>query len=232
MNKYQSARLDSLKLIVKESNNNPNSIALVPKFGVVIIRIGTICTEIDGLQIQQEKDLKGITVDKEVDFENLTDSTVEIAGAVYSYARDMNNHTLMGKVNYKSTAIEKMNQSEVVAVAGIVLEEALRVPAADLANEGISVPELNAYEVLISRFKNIKSAKREAIIDRSGTTEKLTELFKEASSLLTEKLDRLAVQFKRKDPDFYLKYKAARSVQTRSSQKKAGDEPPTDPPKP
>jgi len=39
MNKYQNAKLDSLKLIVKESKNNPESIAKVPKFGVVINRI-------------------------------------------------------------------------------------------------------------------------------------------------------------------------------------------------
>jgi hypothetical protein len=228
MNKYQTARLDSLKLIVKESNNNPNSIALVPKFGVVINRIGTICTEIESHQVQQEKDLTGITTDKDLAHENLIDSTVEIAGAVYSYAHDMNNNTLMSKVNYKSTSIEKMTQSEVVAVAGIILEEALKVPATDLVNEGISTEEMTAYEELISHFKNIKSSKREAVIDRSGTTEKINDLFREASTLVKDKLDRLAAQFKRKDPDFYLKYKAARAVQYHTAPKKSAEE--TNPP--
>ena len=220
MNKYQTARLDSLNLIVKESNNNPESIAIVPNFGIVINKIGTICNELGELQVFQEKDLTGITADKEVDFENLGDTTIDISGAVYSYAHDRKDNTMMAKVNLKSKAIERMTQSEVVAVAGIVLEEALKVPANDLAKEGISAAEMNDFKQLISHFKSIKSSNREAVIDRSGTTEKISILFKEASSLLNNKLDRLATQFKRKDPEFYLKYKAARSVQYRAAQKK------------
>ncbi|MBW8331473.1 MAG: hypothetical protein K0M40_05620 [Prolixibacteraceae bacterium] len=224
MNKYQTARLDSLNLIVKESNNNPASIALVPNFGIAINRMETICNELGELHVSQEKDLTGITADKEVDFENLIDTTVDISGAVYSYAHDMKDNTLMAKVNLKTKAIERMTQSEVVAVAGITLEEALKVPAEDLANEGISATEMSDYQELISHFSSIKSSKREAVIDRSGTTEKISKLFKEASSLLNNKLDRLATQFKRKDPEFYLKYKAARSVQYRANRKKVAEE--------
>jgi len=224
MNKYQTARLDSLNLIVKESRNNPNALALVPKFGVVISLIETICTKIGKHQVDQGKDLTGITTEKDVAFENLIDSTVEIAGAAYSYAHDLHDNVLMAKVNYKSTAIEKMTQSEVVATASIVLEEATKIPAADLANEGISTEEMSAYEQLIAHFNEIKSLNREAVIDRTGTTENLSSLFKEASTLLKNQLDRLALQFKRKDPEFYLKYKAARTVHTRSAHKKVPDE--------
>jgi hypothetical protein len=220
MTKFQIARLDSLKLIVKESKNNPNALALVPKFGVVISLIETICAEIEKRQIEQGKVLTGITTDKELTFENLTDSTAEIAGASFSWAHDRNDNALMAKVNYKATAIDKMTQSEVVGVAGIVLEEALKIPADELANEGISPDEMNAFQQLIDHFKEVKSAKHEAVIDRVSTTENMSGLFKEASSLLKNKLNRLAVQFKRKDPEFYLKYKAARSVQTRAAQKK------------
>jgi hypothetical protein len=223
MNKYQNARLDSLKLIVKESKNNPNAIALVPTFGVVISLIETICAEIEKRQVDQGKDLTGITTDKDVAFENLTDSTVEIAGASYSWAHDQKDNALMAKVNYKATSIDKMTQSEVVGVAGIVLEEALKIPADGLANEGISPEEMAAFQQLIDHFKEIKSSKQEAVIDRSGTTENMGGLFKEASSLLKNKLDRLALQFKRKDPEFYLKYKAARSVHIRAAQKKVAD---------
>ncbi len=113
-----------------------------------------------------------------------------------------------------------MNQSKVVAVAGIVLNETLKVPAADLAKESITAKGIRDYKQLILHFKEIKSSKHEAVIDRSGTTEKINELFKEASSLLKGKLDRLAVQFKRKDPAFYLKYKAARKVKYHYAQKK------------
>ena len=219
MNKYQSARLDSLNLIVKESSNNPESIALVPTFGTIIKQLENICTELGEHQVDQEKDLTGITTNKDVTLENLADSSIEIAGAVHSYAYDKQDHALMEKVNYRSTDIERMTQSEVVVVAGIILEEALKIPATDLANEGITAKEITDFKELISYFKSIKSSNREAVIDRSGTTEKINELFREASSLIKNKLDRLALQFKRKDPAFYLKYKAARTVLYRPAQK-------------
>lgn len=228
MNKYQTARLDSLNLIIKESQNNPGSIARVPKFGTVINQLQDICTELESLQIEQGKDLTGITADKDMTLENVIDSTLEIAGAVYSYAHDRSDNALMSKVNYKSTAIEKMTQSEIVAVGGIVLEEARKIPAESLANEGITPEELAAYGDLISLFKNIKSSNREAVIDRSSATEKISGLFEEASSLLKNKLDRLARQFKRKDPAFYLKYKTARTVVYRPAQKPETDAQPTE----
>jgi hypothetical protein len=64
--------------------------------------------------------------------------------------------------------------------------------------------------------------KREAVIDRSGVTERLRKLFDEGNSLVRDTLDRLAVQFKRKDPEFYMKYKAARLVNYRRATKHEG----------
>lgn len=228
MNKYQTARLDSFNLIVKESQNNPESITLVPKFGTVINQLQNICSDLESLQIGQEKDITGITADKDETLDKLADSTLEISGAAYSYAHDMGDNALMSKVNFKSSAIEKMSQSEIVAAGGIVLDEARKIPAESLANEGIAPEELVAYGELISFFKNIKSSNREAMIDRSGTTEKINKLFQEASSLIKNKLDRLATQFKRKDPDFYLKYRAARAIQYRTVKKEATEEVPAE----
>jgi hypothetical protein len=220
MNKNQSAQLDSLKLIVKESTDHPNSIAPIPKFGIIINRLGTICNKIDIFQIDQEKNLTGITDDTDVVHENMVDSTVEIAGAVYSHAHEMKNNTLMAKVNYKLTAVERMTQTELIVAGGVVLEEAEKIPTAILANEGITPEELTAYKQLIPNYKAVKSSNKEAVIDRSGTTETLSSLFKEASALLKGQLDRLALQLKRKDPDFYRRYKTARKVQTRAAAKK------------
>ncbi len=126
----------------------------------------------------------------------------------------------MAKVNYKTTVVERMTQNELIAAGGVVLEEALKIPTADLANEGITAIELTAYNQLISTYKSVKSSNKEAVIDRSGTTENISSLLKEASALLKGQLDRLALQLKRKDPDFYRRYKTARKVQIRTVAKK------------
>lgn len=155
--------------------------------------------------------------------ENLIDSSLEIAGAIYSYAHDEKNNELMARVDLKPTYFEKMTQAEIISVAGIIMEAASKLSPEALANEDISAEEISTYAKLISFFKAIKSSKREAVIDRSGTTEKLNQLFEEANALIKEKLDRLARQFKRKDPDFFLKYKAARTVLYRNASKKEAE---------
>jgi len=55
MNKYQTAKIDSLKLIVKESGTNPESVAKVPKFGSIVNRLDEICNQIEPHRIEQEK---------------------------------------------------------------------------------------------------------------------------------------------------------------------------------
>jgi len=155
---------------------------------------------------------------------NLIDYLVDIAGAIYAYALDKNDNSLMAKVNFTASEVEKMSQSEIITAAKIVNEEAGKVAASDMTDHGISADELKEFGELNDYFQVIKSSTREAIIDRSGSTEKLRKLFIEARKLVKGTLDRLAMQYKRKDPDFYLKYRAARIIiYNRPQKEKAAD---------
>jgi len=224
MNKYQSAKQDSNKLVVKEARNNPASVNLIPKFASAIDKLESITIEIDEIRVQQEKDLKGVTTDKLFTMGNLIDYLVDIAGAIYAYALDKNDNALMSKVNFTASEVEKMSQSEIITAAKIVNEEAGKVAASDMTDHGISADELKEFGELNDYFQVIKSSTREAIIDRSGSTEKLRKLFIEARKLVKGTLDRLAMQYKRKDPDFYLKYRAARIIiYNRPQKEKAAD---------
>lgn len=224
MNKYQSAKQDSNKLVVKEARNNPASVNLIPKFASAIDKLESITIEIDEIRVQQEKDLTGVTTDKLFTMGNLIDYLVDIAGAIYAYALDKNDNSLMAKVNFTASEVEKMSQSEIITAAKIVNEEAGKVAASDMTDHGISADELKEFGELNDYFQVIKSSTREAIIDRSGSTEKLRKLFIEARKLVKGTLDRLAMQYKRKDPDFYLKYRAARIIiYNRPQKEKAAD---------
>ncbi len=55
------------------------------------------------------------------------------------------------------------------------------------------------------------------MIDRSGITNKLRDLFIEAQSIKSNILDKLAPQYKLKNPKFYRRYKAARTVSYRNN---------------
>lgn len=219
MNDYQTAKQTSFKLIAKEAKNYPNEVSLIPTFATGIARLETISTKIDVISTQQAKDITGVASDKNTVMEEVTDYLVDVSGAVHSYAISTGNQILQAKVNYKESAISKMSQPELITASAIVIEEAERIAPGILANEGINAAELAEFKTTYNEFKKISSDPRGAIIDRSGFTQQITDLFSEASDLKKNTLDRLASQFRRKAPEFYLKYKAAATVIYKRSSK-------------
>lgn len=212
MNNYQIARQASYKLIDKEAKNSPEAMSLIPKFAAGINRLGVISTQIDTLSIEQAKNITGIASDKNAQMDTVSDYLVEVSGAIHSYAVTKNDLILMAKVDYKESAISRMSQTDLIAATAIVLEEVGKIAPEELAVEGISATEITEFGHVFAQFKLVTSDTRGAIIDRSGYTQQLADLFAEAADLKKNTLDRLAPQFRRKDPVFYQKYKAAATV--------------------
>lgn len=219
MNYFQNARLTSYKLIVIEAKNSLNVPTLIPTFATGINRLDAINIKIGDIAIQQAKKITGVTDDKNALMEDLGNHLLDVSGAVHSYAISKNDKTLAAKVNYKVSSIDKMSHTDLQNSAGIVLEEAGKLTPDELANEGISAAEMTEFNDAYTRFKAASSDPREAIIDRSGYTQQLADLFAEAYDLKKNTLDRLASQFQRKDPGFYQKYKAASMVIYKRSSK-------------
>jgi len=212
MNNYQIARQASFILIDNEAKKFPGALSLIPKFAAGINRLGVISTQIDTLSIEQAKNITGITGDKNGLQDSLIDYLVEVSGAIHSYAVTKNDKILMAKVDYKESIISHMAQADLIAATAIVLEEAGKITPEDLADEGISAAEIIEFGKVYEQFKLVTSDSRVAVIDRSAYTRKLADLFAEATDLKKNTLDRLAIQYRRKDPEFYQKYKAASTV--------------------
>lgn len=224
MNSYQISTLSSYKLIVTVSDNAPAATSLIPTYLKGITRLREITGEIDNLSVQQAQNLTGITLNKNTLLEELADYVIDVAGAVHSYAVDKADHTLQAKVNYKTNKVKTMSQAQLTYAGGIVLEEAGKIPATALAEEGITAEEMARFAELYDQFKDVTDNKREAVIDRSMQTDRIAELFAEAAALKKNTLDRLATQFQRKAPEFYHHYKAAATVIHHRSSKKPAEE--------
>lgn len=163
--------------------------------------------------------IREITTDKDHTLVALVDRTIEVTGAVHSHASETGNHALMSRVDYIPSVLKKMSQTEILTVAGVVLEEAHRLSPEILQDEGISTEDVAGYKAVINEFGDVQSSPKEAVIDRSGATERLVALFAEARGIIKNSLDKLAPQYKRKNPEFYRRYKAARRVTYRSAPK-------------
>jgi hypothetical protein len=221
MNDYQKAKKNSLDLIVKVGEEYPEAISLVPRFASTFATLKVVVSKIDDLSAKQAKDITGVTEDKNTLMDDVIHQLVDVSGAVNSYAIFTNDKTLAAKVNYKEWTVEKMSLTDLLNACSIVLEEASKIAPEELTMEGITVAELTEFKSDYEQLKAGKSDTRSAIIERTGYTQQIADLFTEAADLKKNTLDRLSTQFQRKSPEFYQKYKAASMVIFKRSAKAA-----------
>ena len=218
MNSYQKAKLNSYRLIVIEKKNHPEIVATIPYFSQGVDRLATLISEIELQSANQDKDLTGITEDKNELADQVVDYLIEVSGAVHSYAELNGNKALQSLVNYKPTKVVRLDQHDLITAADIILNEAQKIP--ELSNAGISPEELNEFSEVLTRLKDSTTNRREAGIEQSGSTKRIAELFSQGEDIKKNTLDRLAPQFQRKAPEFYNKYKTAANVIYRRGGKK------------
>jgi len=166
-------------------------------------------TQIEDAAIQQIKDIGGVTTHKDTQMDDLCDLLLDVSGAVHTYALKKKDEALATKVNYNESKISKMSRTDLISISGAVQEEAGKIAPEDLLIQGISDEELKDFNDAYLAYKTVSTDPREAKIEHSGYTKQIANLFVEATNLKKKTLDRLATQFKRKDPDFYQKYQAA-----------------------
>ena len=218
MNSYQKAKLNSYRLIVIEKKSYPEIVATIPYFSQGVDRLSTLISEIELQSANQDKDLTGITEDKNELADQVVDYLIEVSGAVHSYAELNGNKALQSLVNYKPTKVVRLDQHDLITAADIILNEAQKIP--ELSNAGISPEELNEFSEVLTRLKDSTTNRREAGIEQSGSTKRIAELFSQGEDIKKNTLDRLAPQFQRKAPEFYNKYKTAANVIYRRGGKK------------
>lgn len=212
MNDYQEEKHNSNQLVVEVAKQNPNATKLIPDFEEAINKLDAINKEVEKIRPLQELDNTGIAEEKGFSVKKLLNKTLDFSGAVYSWADKKSDLAVKERVNFKTGKLSKMTPGKLISAATITLDEAKKVPAADLAKGGISAAELTDYEEMVTYFKGIANSPRAAIIDTSAYTKRLKELFAASSTLISETLDRLARQFREKAPDFYFKYRGARKA--------------------
>lgn len=223
MNNYQKAILNSYEQIVTVGKNKPEILATIPYFESGINKLEEIVSEIKDLGVTQDRDLTGITEDKNDLHDETIDFLIEISGAVHTYAVMKGNKTLQALVNYKSSKVAHLDQHELIDACTNVIGEAHKIPAKDLTDSGISVNELTQFETVVSSLKGSTGMRRTAGIDQSDITRRIAELFTQAADIKKNTLERLAPQFERKAPEFYSKYKAAANIIYHRAAKKATD---------
>lgn len=220
MTKRQTAVLSAYQKMLLECDKAPETVAKITLFKAKIARVREIVAEIQTLSPQFSESTKGNTSTKNELLEELVDQTDLIASAVHSYAHDKGDTNLMEKVNYKRSKLTNLGQNQILEIAKVVLNNAKPVPAADMAEAGISAEELTEFADLIAQVDAMVPENAVTEVEKSAIGERIRELFAELADIKANHLNRLSKQFIRKDPDFHYRYKTTMIVQYSSGRKK------------
>jgi hypothetical protein len=188
--------------------------------------------DIDEAAVTQES-RNGLSAAKATAKKQLIDVAHDVASAVVSYGAETEDDDLVGRCSFSPTQLAKGSDGTVVSRCKGLHVAATEV-VDDLGEHGVTPAKLTTFKKKIDGFDKISTKPRVSVGRSSAATRRLPVLFRQASQLLTKRLDTLMVQFKNTQPEFYARYKSARrlvSAATRSAKDakaKAGATPNTE----
>lgn len=202
----------SMGLVVQRVVNDNNSIwSGLPAFVRAFSDFEGIVADINDNRVLQEKDTKGVTIDKQGAEDVLIEKTVEVSSGVYAYAVEINDNTLKESVNYSPSFLSNVRDTILRDICQLIYDEANAV-IGNLADYSVLPADLTDLQDKINDYNEAIPEPREAITDRSTATKELKILFERFDVVLNDRMDKLVNMFKKDSPKFHRQYNSARII--------------------
>jgi hypothetical protein len=211
MNKYESNRNAMLKAVGNVFGKYVTDIANIPALQTCVTEYAERNQEISLVLMVKEGKTTGVAEQKQKEEKEMIDETVRIGAALYVYSLDHSDFELASKVNISSTMLDHLNQTKLPAYCRNILN-LLQKYISEMTPYGISNGDVAKLEKEISDFEQIVAMPRNMIVTRSEANGRLATLMKTQCDLLNQKIDKLMLAFKTKNPIFYNEYKIARII--------------------
>lgn len=190
---------------------NATQVATIAALGTAQTTLKANIAAISNTSEQQKTVTSGVTPDKNATRETLRTTTVINAGILYAYAVSVNDLILQSIAKLTMSDLKELKDDELADRAQTIHDNANAV-IASLPPFGITAAILTSYQTLIDAYSTKAPAPRVAISQQVALTKQIKTLIKETRALCTNTLDKLMLNFKLTDPEFYNTYKAARVI--------------------
>ncbi len=210
MNKTQTAKTNSYQAITGIFASHPTEVASIPALRLGVERFTDNMLGID-TNAKTQASPSGAGKAKQIALLTLVDCSELVAGAVHSLAEDNEDAELTAQVDFSRSDLLAGSGAAIVARARGIYDTAKEY-LADLAPHGVTQAKLTAFSQAIKTYDNLRSTPRQARAAKAAATKQLARLVPKADRILSRTIDKLMVQFKSANPEFYDKYQTARSV--------------------
>lgn len=217
-------KLNMIRTVEALCNDNADIVNSNAAFANVTATLSANIASIIGTAGAQGKVITGITTDKNIDKDAITQAATDMAGIVFAYASSSNNNTLKEAVDFSYSDINRLQGDLLVTTAKNIYHAANNNLAA-LFSSGITDVSQAAFNNKIDAYSKSLPAHRTATSERGTQTGNLDQLMRDTINLLKEQMDKLVVVFKDLYPDFVSSYFKARIVIDAPSHPGKGEEP-------
>lgn len=211
MNKRQSNKVNSFYKVKGVLMKKDSLFRDVPVYVEPLERFLAMMDEIEQVAKRRELDTSGETKRKNEIKIALTDKMVSLASSATLYAYLTNNIELEGAMDYRSTDVDHIRDTETIEVA-MAIEEELLAHREALLEYQVSDEDLKELHDLIDQFKNAKETQGDVKSTSVADTRRFTVLLRQLDAALDHEIDRIVERIKHDNPRFYDTYQNARVI--------------------
>ena len=200
--------LYAIKVIIDKYNSTWAANAVfAATYGVLIAKI----TAIEQNRDAQMATSKGVTADKNMKRDVLSEKALFIINRIQSYANVTGNNDLYASVHFPASTFVKCRDTDMVGIGNTIISKA-NANIAALTSYGVTAALVTDLQTALTTYSGYIAKPRTLKAQSKNATENLVVLFKESNETLTSRLDLDIEMFKTSKPDFYSQYWTARAV--------------------
>ncbi len=159
----------------------------------------------------QSASTTGLTVNKEVQRQQMTELALELGNALAAYAVKIKNPELKNRIDFTRTDLNRAKDTEIDSLCELIAGEADRYLEA-LNAYGVNAEKTAALRTALDAYGVAIGKRRLSQGTKVAATQELDRLFMEVDFRLREVLDRLMLPFQKSNPALYGQYQHARQV--------------------
>ena len=150
----------------------------------------------------------------------LAEAAHEIAALTHACAVEHGKNAVARRTDLSLSAVQAGTEAQFIDRCKGILAD-----AAELTDEsddfGVTTAKLKNVKDLLAEFETLKPQPRAGAAIGKSATRRIETSLGRASDLLRSQLDRLMVQFKKTEPDFYNAYQAGRRIVRQSASRES-----------
>jgi hypothetical protein len=211
MNAKQNAKFKMYRAIEQHCEENKDIFKNLVALNNAFTNFKAKIVELETTSQQKNVVLTGIAKDKSNARLDLAQKANDLAGEIFAFASVTGNQTLKQEVKVSLTKILQTSEEQFVSRCRNIHARGTENLVA-LADYGVTQQNLTNLQTAIDSYVANAPKTRTAKSNRKTLTANLTQLFKDADTILKEQMDKLVVTFRSTNADFVNNYEANRII--------------------